>query len=172
MYHSWLGLHWISFEFKLFHCFPFNLTSICCHFLMPQFTFLVLTCKAWQSQGRPPYSQNHLGRPPHSRRPLRMSVTTSKMRPCSNSMKTSFKNCRRPTPFNASRAWGYCQRWSPILTFRYAERSTCHPTLAHDIKRLEAEFTHGYRPGVTVFYVSITNEHGEERHVKYVDTSN
>jgi hypothetical protein len=46
------------------------------------------------------------------------------------------------------------------------------PTLVHDIKRLEAEFTHGYRLGALVFYVSITNEHREERHVKDVDTSN
>jgi hypothetical protein len=46
------------------------------------------------------------------------------------------------------------------------------PTLSHDIKRLEAEFTHGYRPGAPVFYVSITNERGEERYVKDVDTSN
>jgi hypothetical protein len=45
------------------------------------------------------------------------------------------------------------------------------PTLTHDTKRLEAEFTHGYRPGAPVFYVSITNEHGEERFVKDVDTS-
>jgi hypothetical protein len=46
------------------------------------------------------------------------------------------------------------------------------PTLAHDIKRLEVGFTHGYRPGVLVFYVSITNEHGDERFAKDVDTSN
>jgi hypothetical protein len=46
------------------------------------------------------------------------------------------------------------------------------PTLAHEIKRLEAKFTHGYRPGAPVFYVSITNKHGEERVVKDVDTSN
>jgi hypothetical protein len=46
------------------------------------------------------------------------------------------------------------------------------PTLSHDIKRLEAEFTHGYRPSALVFYVSITNERGEERYVKDVDTSN
>jgi hypothetical protein len=45
-----------------------------------------------------------------------------------------------------------------------------HPTLAHDIKRLEAKFTHGYRLGAPVFYVSITNEYGEERFVKNVDT--
>jgi hypothetical protein len=37
------------------------------------------------------------------------------------------------------------------------------PTLANDIKRLEAEFTHGYRPGSAVFYVSICNKVGEER---------
>jgi hypothetical protein len=29
------------------------------------------------------------------------------------------------------------------------------PILANDIKRLEAEFTRGYRPGSAVFYVSI-----------------
>jgi hypothetical protein len=46
------------------------------------------------------------------------------------------------------------------------------PTLAHDIKRLEAEFIHGYRPGAPVFYVSIYNENGEERLMKDVDTSN
>ena len=45
------------------------------------------------------------------------------------------------------------------------------PTLAQDIKRLEAEFTNGYRPGAAVFYVSTTNENGEERLVKDVDTS-
>jgi hypothetical protein len=38
-----------------------------------------------------------------------------------------------------------------------------HPTLANDIKRLGAEFTHGCRPGSAVFYVSICNEVGEER---------
>jgi hypothetical protein len=47
-----------------------------------------------------------------------------------------------------------------------------HPTLSHDIKRLEAKFTHGYRPGAPVFYVSITNERGEESLLKDVDTSN
>jgi hypothetical protein len=47
-----------------------------------------------------------------------------------------------------------------------------HPTLANDIKRLEAEFTHGYRPGAPVFYVSIYNGKGEEWSVKDVDTSN
>jgi hypothetical protein len=46
------------------------------------------------------------------------------------------------------------------------------PTLAIDIKRLEAEFTHGYRPGAPMFYVSICNDKGEERSVKDVDTSN
>ena len=44
------------------------------------------------------------------------------------------------------------------------------PILVHDIKRLEAEFIHGYRPGAPVFYVSITNKYGEERFVKDVDT--
>jgi hypothetical protein len=35
------------------------------------------------------------------------------------------------------------------------------PTLDSDIKRLEAEFAHGYRAGSNVFYVSICNERGE-----------
>jgi hypothetical protein len=35
-------------------------------------------------------------------------------------------------------------------------------TLASNIKRLEAEFTHGYRVGVNVFYVSLTIEKGED----------
>jgi hypothetical protein len=46
------------------------------------------------------------------------------------------------------------------------------PTLAKDIKRLEAEFTHGYRDGARVFYVSICNEKEEERSVKNENTSN
>jgi hypothetical protein len=45
------------------------------------------------------------------------------------------------------------------------------PTLAYDIKRLEAKFTHGYCPGAPVFYVSICNENGEERFVKDEDIS-
>ena len=45
------------------------------------------------------------------------------------------------------------------------------PTLAYDVKKLEAEFTHGYRPGAPVFYVSICNERGEERFVTEEDTS-
>jgi hypothetical protein len=39
------------------------------------------------------------------------------------------------------------------------------PTLDLFIKRLEAEFTHGYRIGPNVFYVSLTNEKGKERSV-------
>jgi carbohydrate-selective porin OprB len=50
--------------------------------------------------------------------------------------------------------------------------ATSPSTLAHDIKRLEAEFTHGYRPRASVFYVSTTNENGDERLVKDVGTSN
>ena len=45
-------------------------------------------------------------------------------------------------------------------------------TLATDIKKLEIEFTHGYRPGALVFYVSICNEKGEERSVTDEDKSN
>jgi hypothetical protein len=50
-----------------------------------------------------------------------------------------------------------------ILLYRMVYMLLVCPTLANDIKRLEAEFTHGYRPGSVVFYVSICNEVGEER---------
>jgi hypothetical protein len=59
-----------------------------------------------------------------------------------------------------------------ILLCRMVYMPLVHPTLAHDIKWLEAEFTHGYRPGAPVFYVFITNEYGDEKFVKDVDTSN
>jgi hypothetical protein len=39
------------------------------------------------------------------------------------------------------------------------------PTLASDIKRLEADFAHGYHHGASVFYVTLCNERGEERAV-------
>jgi hypothetical protein len=45
------------------------------------------------------------------------------------------------------------------------------PTFLNDIKKLEAEFTHGYRPSALVFYVSICNEKGEEWSVMEEDTS-
>ena len=44
-------------------------------------------------------------------------------------------------------------------------------TLTTDIKRLETEFTHGYRPSAPVFYVSTCNEKGEERSVTDEDKS-
>ena len=46
------------------------------------------------------------------------------------------------------------------------------PLVRHDIKKLEVEFIHGYRPSTPMFYVSITNQHRNERFVKDVDTSN
>jgi hypothetical protein len=46
------------------------------------------------------------------------------------------------------------------------------PTLGNDIKKLEAKFTHGYRRGAPVFYVSICNKYSEEQAVKDEDTSN
>lgn len=58
-----------------------------------------------------------------------------------------------------------------ILLCRMVYMPLVRPTLACDIKRLEAEFTHGYQPGAPVFNVSITNEHGGEQFVKDVDTS-
>ena len=47
-----------------------------------------------------------------------------------------------------------------------------HPTLAYNIKKLEAQFIHGYQPSAPVFYIFITNNHGDERFMKVVDTSN
>jgi hypothetical protein len=43
------------------------------------------------------------------------------------------------------------------------------PTLDSDLKKLEQEFVHGYREGSCVFYVSLTNESGEERFVSEED---
>jgi hypothetical protein len=59
-----------------------------------------------------------------------------------------------------------------ILLCRMVYMPLVRPTLANDIKRLEAEFTHGYRPGAPMFYVSICNDKGGEQFVKDVDTSN
>ena len=39
------------------------------------------------------------------------------------------------------------------------------PALTVDIKKLKADFVHGYRPGAAVFYVSTTNFQGLEREV-------
>jgi hypothetical protein len=46
------------------------------------------------------------------------------------------------------------------------------PTLASDIKRLEADFAHGYHHGASVFYVTLCNECREERAVTDKDTKN
>jgi hypothetical protein len=43
------------------------------------------------------------------------------------------------------------------------------PTLDSDLKKLEQEFVHGYRDRSCVFYVSLTNESGEERFVSKED---
>jgi hypothetical protein len=59
-----------------------------------------------------------------------------------------------------------------ILLCRMVYMLLVCPTLALDIKKLKVEFIHGYWLGALVFYVSITNEHGDERYVKDVDTSN
>ena len=45
------------------------------------------------------------------------------------------------------------------------------PILAIDIKKLEVEFIHGYRPSALIFYVFIYNEKGEERSVTDEDKS-
>jgi hypothetical protein len=59
-----------------------------------------------------------------------------------------------------------------IPLYRMVYMLLVRPTLAHDIKRLEAEFIHGYQLGALVFYDSITNEHRDDKFVKDVDTSN
>jgi hypothetical protein len=43
------------------------------------------------------------------------------------------------------------------------------PTFLSDVKRLEAEFSHGYRPSASVFYVSLCDENGKERTVTNED---
>ena len=58
-----------------------------------------------------------------------------------------------------------------ILLCRMVYMLLVYLTPAHDIKRLEAEFIHGYWLGTLVFYVSITNKHGDDRFVKDVDTN-
>jgi hypothetical protein len=69
----------------------------------------------------------------------------------------------RISPKNASRF--------DIPLCRMVYMPLVRPTLTNDIKRLEAEFTHGYRPGAPVFYVSISNEKGEEQSLMEEDTS-
>jgi hypothetical protein len=46
------------------------------------------------------------------------------------------------------------------------------PTLEYDIKHLEAEFSHGYRHGASIFYVTLCNERGEERAVSEAEMRN
>jgi hypothetical protein len=43
------------------------------------------------------------------------------------------------------------------------------PTLLSDVKRLEAEFSHAYRPGANIFYVSLCDENGKKRTVTAKD---
>ena len=58
-----------------------------------------------------------------------------------------------------------------ILLCKMVYMPLVRPTLAYDVKKLEAEFTHGYCLGTPVFYVSIYNKHGEERLVTDEDKS-
>jgi len=43
------------------------------------------------------------------------------------------------------------------------------PTMRSDVKRLEADFVHGYRDGDRVFYVSLANDSGIEKVVTAAD---
>jgi hypothetical protein len=55
---------------------------------------------------------------------------------------------------------------------RMVDMPRVRPTLASDIKRLEAEFSHGYHHGASVFYVTLCDECGGERAVTDDDTKN
>jgi hypothetical protein len=52
-----------------------------------------------------------------------------------------------------------------IPLYRMIYMPLVRPTLDSDIKCLEAEFSHGYQHGASVFYVPLCNERGEERSV-------
>jgi hypothetical protein len=52
-----------------------------------------------------------------------------------------------------------------IPLYRTVSMPLVRPTLLSDIKRLEAEFSHSYCPGTSVFYVSLCNENNKERTV-------
>jgi hypothetical protein len=58
-----------------------------------------------------------------------------------------------------------------ILLCRMIYILLVRPTLINDIKRLEAESTHGYWPGAPVYYVSIDNKQGKEQSLKDEDIS-
>jgi hypothetical protein len=115
--------------------------------------------RKWFMKEKPLYSPSLLERAPPSSLPLWMLV---RMRQKANSIQCI--EGMRLSPKEASRFdIPLCQMiYMPLV----------RPTLAHDIKRLEAEFIHGYRPGAFVFYVSTSNEDGVEMLVKDVDTSN
>jgi hypothetical protein len=56
-----------------------------------------------------------------------------------------------------------------ILLCRMVPMPLVRPTLLSDVKRLEAEFSYGYRPGASMFYVSLCDENGKERTVTTKD---
>jgi hypothetical protein len=116
-----------------------------------------------------------MGTLPPTQSPQWVSMTTTKMRPYLSSIRTSFREFQKANSIQCIEG----MRIQPkevskfdILLYRMVYMPLVRPTLAHDIKRLEAKFTHGYRLGASVFYVSITNEYRDERFVKDVDTSN
>jgi hypothetical protein len=82
--------------------------------------------RSWFRQGISPFPWSPLGWVPPNQSPQLMSVTMSRMRPCSSLMRTSFESYKRQTPFNALRACGCCPRRPPGLTFCSTEWYTCH----------------------------------------------
>jgi hypothetical protein len=88
--------------------------------------YFAMIGRSWFRQGMSPFPRSPLRRALPSQSPQLISVMTSRMRPCSSLMRTSFKSYRRQTPFSALRACGCCPRRPPGLTFRFAEWCTCH----------------------------------------------
>ena len=70
-------------------------------------------------------------------------------------------------------------RFQPILVSRFSiplcrlvAMPLVRPTLQNDLDKLEQEFVHGYRDGVAVFYVTLTDEHGSTQEVTSVVKEN
>jgi hypothetical protein len=70
-------------------------------------------------------------------------------------------------------------RFQPILVSRFSipfcrlvAMPLVRPTLQSDLDNLEQEFVHGYRDGVAVFYVTLTDEHGSTQEVTSVVKEN
>jgi hypothetical protein len=52
-----------------------------------------------------------------------------------------------------------------IPLYRMISLQVVRPALTNDVKKLQADFVHGYRVGASVFYVSVTDVEGHQRDV-------